>query len=423
MARPDPARHAALGLIVGALDDRLSLAEQIAMDALDGLTPGDRARAQRLATATLRHLDQADRMLKPFMRRKPTPDILALLRLATVELCAEGGAAHGVVDAAVTLCRSGGKKTDSYAGLVNAVLRKVAADLPRWQTLPPPALPGWLRGRLMSSYGKASVQQMEAAHLAGAPLDLSVKETPEHWAEELGADILPTGSLRLHNPGRVRDLPGFDEGAWWVQDAAAAIAAKALGAQAGERVLDLCAAPGGKTMQLAATGADVTALDMSQPRLERLHENLERCGLSAEVIAADALHWVPDAPFDAILLDAPCSATGTIRRHPELPLIKDAQSIKALFALQAEMLDRALSWLKPGGRLTYVTCSLLPEEGEMQTSAALARHTGLKPLPLDLPGIEADWHTPEGGIRLRPDYWAERGGMDGFYIATLTFGG
>jgi len=193
-----------------------------------------------------------------------------------------------------------------------------------------------------------------------------------------------------------------------------------LGDVRGLRVLDLCAAPGGKTLQLAAAGADVTALDISGPRMARVAENLARTKLTAQCIVADALQWQPDVPFDAILLDAPCSATGTIRRHPDLPFIKDGSEIAGLVALQSALLDRALGWLKPGGRLVFVTCSLLPDEGEAQLTAALARHPGLKSLPPTLPGIDPAWITPEGGLRLRPDYWADKGGMDGFFMVTLT---
>ncbi|OOY29409.1 16S rRNA methyltransferase [Thioclava sp. L04-15] len=419
MSRPDPARRAALGLIVGVLEDHESLAEQIGAEALDGLEPAQRARAQRLATTTLRHMGRADRILKPHLRRRAPTDVMALLRLATVELLEEKQAPHGVVDAAVTLVKSAGPKVRSFSGLVNAVLRKVAEEGDKWEATPAPEMPGWLRGRVMSAFGKKSAQAMELAHLAGAPLDLSAKEDAAGWAERLGAELLPTGSLRLHEAGKVSDLPGFEDGAWWVQDAAAALPAKLLAPATGASVLDLCAAPGGKTLQLASARAEVTALDISEARLERLAENLDRMQLEAEVIAADALDWAPEAPFDAILLDAPCSATGTIRRHPDLPFIKDGASIKPLFALQEQLLDRALQWLKPGGTLVYATCSLLPEEGEAQIKAALARHPDLSVIRPDLPGIEPDWITEEGGLRLRPDYWPERGGMDGFYMAKL----
>ncbi|OWY11538.1 16S rRNA methyltransferase [Thioclava sp. F34-6] len=419
MSRPDPARRAALGLIVGVLEDRESLSEQIGAEALDGLEPAQRARAQRLATTTLRHLGRADRILKPHLRRRTPTDVMAILRLATVELLEEKQAPHGVVDAAVTLVKSAGPKLQSFSGLVNAVLRKVSEEGDKWATTPAPEMPGWLRGRVMSSFGKKAAQAMEVAHLAGAPLDLSVKDEAAGWAETLGATLLPTGSLRLTDPGKVSELAGFEDGAWWVQDAAAALPAKLLAPEAGARVLDLCAAPGGKTLQLAAMGADVTALDISEARLERLAENLDRTQMEAEIVAADALEWEPDAPFDAILLDAPCSATGTIRRHPDLPFIKDGTSIKPLFALQEQLLDRALQWLKPGGMLVYATCSLLPEEGEAQIKAALTRHPDLTVIRPDLPGINPAWITEESGLRLRPDFWPDLGGMDGFYMARL----
>ena len=413
----DPARMAALSLIAGVYEAQVSLKDQIGAGALDHLAPGDRGRAQRLALSVLRNAPRIDKLLKPFLRRRPPFDLQILLYLGVSEILLEGVAAHGAVSSAVALARAGGARTESFAGLVNAVLRKVC-DLPpeALTSLPAPELPNWLRGRLMSAYGKPTVARMEAAHLRAAATDITLKsgEAPE------GAVLLPTGSYRLPYRAQVSDLAGFAEGDWWVQDAAAALAAKALGAKSGERVLDLCAAPGGKTMQLAATGAQVTALDMSEPRLKRLRENLARTGLSAEVIAADALHYRPETPFDAILLDAPCSATGTIRRHPDLPYVRDPASIKELVALQAQMLDAALAMLAPNGRLVYCTCSLLPEEGEAQITAALARHAGLKTRPIALDGVSPDWISAEGGLRLRPDYWPEIGGMDGFYIAVLS---
>lgn len=417
MASIDPARRAAAALLSGVLQERLTLAEQAGE--LAALAPSDRARAQRIALATLRNLTRADAMLKPHLRKAPPPDLHVLLRLGTVEICALGEAPHGVTDALVTLARSGGQKTEGFAGLINAVLRKIASDTDRWARLDAPALPGWLRGRLMSAYGKVAVMRMEAAHLAGAATDLSVKADAAGWAGKLGAELLPTGSLRLAQAGQITELPGYATGDWWVQDAAAALPARVLNAQPGEHVLDLCAAPGGKTLQLLAAGARVTALDVSAPRLDRLEENLARCGMRAETVVADALDWVPAAPFDAILLDAPCSATGTIRRHPDLPFVKDASGIKTLVALQAALLDRALGWLKPGGRMIYATCSLLPEEGEAQIAAALTRHPGLQILPATAPGLDPDWRTEHGCLRLRPDFWPDRGGLDGFFIAVL----
>lgn len=417
-----PTRAAALALIEGVSVDGLPLSELLASEVLEGLPPQERARAQRLAVSTLRNISRADTVLKPHLRRNPPARIRAILHLGTTEMLAEGAAPHGVVNACVDLVRQGGIKAESFAGLVNAVLRKVSETAPeKWAALPPQQLAGWLRGRLMSAYGKADVQRMEAAHQAGAPIDL----TPGNGdgaglAERVGGILLPTGSVRTTG-GQVTALPGYGTGDWWVQDAAAAVAARALASAPGERIADLCAAPGGKTLQLAAAGADVTAVDISGLRMDRVAQNLGRCGLTARLIVADALDWQPEAPFDAVLLDAPCSATGTIRRHPDLPFVKDADALKTLFALQSRLIDSALAMLPPGGRLAFCTCSLLPEEGERQITGVLGRHPGLRtdPAAFILPGIQPEWVTPEGGLRLRPDYWPDMGGMDGFYIAVL----
>ncbi len=412
------ARRAALRLIDGALDDGRTLSEQAGR--LEALDPAEAARAQRLAALTFRHLGRADRMLKPHLRRLPPPTVQNVLRLAVVEILEAGAAPHGVVNAAVALMREG-KRTAHAAGLVNAVLRKVADASGSWARLPPQELPGWLRGRVMSAYGSKGAAAIERAHAAGAPLDLTPKDgDAAALAGRLGGEALPTGSVRIAADRQVTGLPGYAEGDWWVQDAAAAIPAKLLAVRPGERVADLCAAPGGKTLQLAAARAEVTAVDVSAQRLARLEENLARTDLAARIVAADLLEWTPQDGFDAILLDAPCSATGTIRRHPELPFIRSGADLKTLFVLQATLIDRAVGWLKPGGRLVYATCSLLPEEGEKQAKAALERHPDLTADPLtgDWPWIEENWRSEASGLRLRPDFWADKGGMDGFY-ATL----
>ncbi len=412
------ARRAALHLIDEATSGHRLLAEVIGGGALAHLSPADRARAQRLATETLRQLPRADRLLKPFLVKQPPITVRNALRLGTVEI-ATGAAPHGVVNALVNLV-SKGKRTASYKGLVNAVLRKIADQGPEaWARLPVPKLPNWLRGPLVDAWGRAAVDAMEAAQEAGAPLDLTPRGDAAALAQATGGTVLPTGSVRLSQGGQVSALPGFEAGDWWVQDAAAAIAARVLAPRPGEKVLDLCAAPGGKTLQLAAAGAAVTALDISDTRLERLRENLARTGLEAEVVTADALGYEAGG-FDAILLDAPCSATGTMRRHPDLPHAKDGSEFGALIELQATMIDHALTLLRPGGRLVFCTCSLLPDEGEVQAEEALARHSGLvnDRDALRLPGIEPDWIGPEG-LRLRPDYWPDLGGMDGFFIACL----
>lgn len=413
------ARKGALWLLGQVLGEGRLMSDLTAAPQHRKLDPAERARAQRLALEVLRGLERADRVLKPYLRKMPPLAVRNVLRLATVELCT-GGDAHGVVNEAVEITR-GGKRTAAHGGLVNAVLRKAAAEGPaKWAELRVPHLPKWLRGPLVQAWGAEAVRAMEAVQFEGAPLDLTVKSDVEGWARRLEGEVLPTGSLRLRTPGQVSALPGFAEGAWWVQDAAAALPVQGLGDVTGLSVLDICAAPGGKTLQLAAAGAEVTALDISEARLGRVRENLERIGLSARVVAGDALE--AEGHFDAVVLDAPCSATGTIRRHPDLPLARSGEEIGGLIDLQAAMLDHALTLLKPSGRLIYCTCSLLPDEGECQVEEALTRHPGLAVLPeaFDLPGVEAAWRSSEGGVRLRPDYWAARGGMDGFYMACLT---
>ena len=413
MAEGLVARKAALGLLAGVLGDARPLSDLMGDSGpLAGLPASDKARAQRLALGVLRQVEPIDRLLSPLLRKAPPLAVMNLLRLAVSELHG-GSAAHGVVNSAVELARRD-QRTMPMAGLINAVLRR----LPPPAAMAPQRLPRWLRQPMVHAYGRDAVTAIEAVQALVPPLDLTL-----HMGPHPEGLALASGSLRLVEPGQVSALPGYSTGAWWVQDAAAALAVPLLGVQAGERVLDLCAAPGGKTLQLAAAGAGVTALDISGPRLARLAENLARTGLAAHLVTADALHWQPDALFDAVLLDAPCSASGTIRRHPDLPFIKDGSEIPALVALQAQLFDRALTFLKPGGRLVFVTCSLLPEEGEGQLAAALVRHPDLKVVHRSLPGIPVEWFTADGALRLRPDYWAEQGGMDGFFMVCVTPGG
>lgn len=411
-------RRAALHLLDQVIGEGKLLPELIGDGALQHLSPEDRARAQRLATDTLRGLARADRMLARFLAKTPPLAVRNVLRLCTIEL-AGGAAAHGVVNAGVEMVARN-KRTASMKGLVNAVLRKVAAEGPDgWAKLAVPRLPGWLRGPLKDAYGPQVVAAIEAAQFAGAPLDITAKDPAASHAQ-LGGILLPNGSIRLTEAGQVSALQGFEAGDWWVQDAAAAMPVQVLAPLAGERILDLCAAPGGKTMQLAAAGANVTAVDSSEGRMRRVNENLTRTGLAATTIVADAFA-VTTGGYDAILLDAPCSATGTIRRHPDLPYAKDGSEFGTLIAQQSAMIDHALTLLRPGGRLVFCTCSLLPDEGEVQVEDALERHKGLTVdrSALDRAGIDPAWQTDEGGLRLRPDYWADIGGMDGFYIACL----
>ncbi|WP_306044357.1 RsmB/NOP family class I SAM-dependent RNA methyltransferase [Nioella sp. MMSF_3534] len=409
------ARRAALDHLRGVMMDHRMMSHQ---PAPQGLSPHDAARAQRLALTVMRHMGRIDAVLRPYLTRRPTLAVQNLLRLGAAELLVDGSEPHGVVASLVEIAKRH-PRWSRASGMVNAVLRKLDAEgRETWAKTPPQALPIWLRKPMHKAYGVDAVAAIEAAHERPVPLDI----TPKPGVTIDGAELLPTGSFRLAQ-AQVTALPGYDTGDWWVQDAAAALPAKLLGDVAGQRVLDLCAAPGGKTMQLAAAGADVTALDLSASRMKRVEENLSRTQLKATLVTADALTYQAD-PFDAILLDAPCSATGTIRRHPDLPFVKTSQEVESLTRLQMQMIDHAMTLLKPGGRLVYCTCSLLPNEGEHQVKAALKRHADLTILPIDPVSLggDAHWASAEGGLRLRPDFWADRGGMDGFYMALLKRG-
>jgi 16S rRNA (cytosine967-C5)-methyltransferase len=345
-----------------------------------------------------------------------------LLRLATAQLLFLGTPPHAAVATAVDLASLIGQ--GHYKGLANAVLRRVAAEGPdrlAGQDAPRLATPDWLWESWRAAYGEATARAIAEAHLAEPPLDLSVRGEPDPWAERLGGVVLPTGSVRLAHAGPVAQLPGYADGQWWVQDAAATLPARLLGAVAGRRVADLCAAPGGKTAQLAAAGAQVAAVDLSERRLARVGGNLDRLGLSAELIAADAAAWTPDAPFEAVLLDAPCTATGTIRRHPDIPHLKRPADMAEMAALQGRLLDNAVRLLAPGGLLVYATCSLQPEEGEAQIDRLLADGAPVEPVPVaadELPGLPAAL-ADRGTVRTLPCHWPEFGGLDGFFIARL----
>ncbi|MEM6308147.1 MAG: RsmB/NOP family class I SAM-dependent RNA methyltransferase, partial [Pseudomonadota bacterium] len=303
---------------------------------------------------------------------------------------------------------------------IHAVLRRATADVDgKWDKSPVPMLPKWLRKPLMAAYGNGPLSAIEVAHMRGAPLDITVKSDPDRWADRLGGQVLPTGTVRLQG-GQVSALPGYDSGDWWVQDAAASLAAQWARPAAGQTVLDLCAAPGGKTLQLAASGAKVRAVDSSAPRLDRVRENLRRTGLQADVVVGDALTLPDDDTFDTVLLDAPCSATGTIRRHPDLPYAKDGAGIDKLIDVQARMLARAARHVRPGGALVFCTCSLIPDEGEVHAEAFLQANPNFTPDTTWPAGVDPAWKTDEGGLRLRPDYWSDQGGMDGFYIIRLN---
>nr|WP_235890383.1 RsmB/NOP family class I SAM-dependent RNA methyltransferase [Sandaracinobacter neustonicus] len=376
--------------------------------ALKGLGPSDRGLARALTGGVLRNLPGLDSLIDGATRLPLPTDARArmVLRVALAGLLLLETPPHAAIATALPLLEGGPRR------LVHGVLSTLIRERAK---LPPPSLPGKWAARWTDSWG--ADEAAAAAERLGEipPTDLCLRDATAtaDWCARLGGSSLMPGHVRLEGSQQVEALPGFADGAWWVQDIAASLPARLLGDVAGLRVLDMCAAPGGKTMQLAAAGAEVTALDISGPRLKRLKANLQRTGLTAAVVEADAKQWEPDAPFDAILLDAPCSATGTFRRHPDLLYLKDDLDLGALTALQQALLARAATWLKPGGRLVYAVCSLEPAEGEGETPPA-----GLLPDPVG-PGELPAGLLPESGgaVRTRPSVWGAKGGADGFFMS------
>ena len=407
----DPTREAAYSLLQGVLVKHQSL--DAALGALPALEPRDKAAAHRLAACVLRHSGTLDAVLEDFLLREPPVGVRHILWLGAAASLFLEAPDHAAVGTAVDLARA--KKLAPFAGLVNAVLRKVVAAGPGvLEGLDSPKLdtPAWA----WSSWGKQA-RAIATAQAFEAPLDVSVK--PGFVLE--GGEVLPTGSVRFAPGTSVVELPGFGTGDIWVQDAAAALPARLLDVKPGERVLDLCAAPGGKTAQLAAMGAVVTAVERDAARMGTLKGNLARLGLKAETVLADAGKWRPAELFPAILLDAPCSATGTIRRHPDLLHLRKPRDVAALTKAQDALLDAAVEMLAPGGRIIYAVCSLQPEEGAARVEAACAR-LGLRREPLALPEMP-EAVTAQGDVRTHPGMWAERGGLDGFFVARLVRAG
>ncbi len=400
------ARQAALRLLQSVLWQGRPLQDALA-HGLQGLdAPSDRGLAHGIALATLRWLTDLDRIIDGQMK-KPLPDdarARLVLRMALAQVLLLKTPAHAVIATHLPLVEQGPRRL--VHGVLSALL-KAGAALPDVPTLPPPFDERWPAG--------------VAAALATEPLlDLTLKDASqtEAWRARLGGTSWLPGHVRLSDmKGGIEALDGFADGAWWVQDIAASLPARVLNARHGETVIDACAAPGGKTLQLAAAGAGVTALDVSERRLERVGENLARTDLKAIIIAADALTWQPPAPVDAVLLDAPCSATGTVRRHPDILYRKAARDLAPIVELQRALLTHCAGWLKPGGRLVYAVCSLEPEEGAQQQAWALANLPGMTPDPVradalgDMPDLIID-----GSIRSWPHSHLPRGGMDGFFI-------
>lgn len=392
---------------------------------LRDLEPRDRAFARLLLATVLRRLAEIDRALAACLERPLSPKLAALqdiFRMTAAQLLFLGTPAHAAVSTGVAL--AGTVAEGKLKPLANAVLRRLSregkalepAEAARVNT------PDWLWRPWVAHYGEERALAIAQQHLIEPPLDLTVKADPTLWAERLGATVLPTGSLRLPTgQGEVTRLAGFDEGAWWVQDAAAALPARLIKAKAGERIADLCAAPGGKTAQLALTGAKVWAVDSDSARLQLVAANLRRLKLSAELIAADVGVWKPAEPFDAVLLDAPCSATGTLRRHPDLPHRKDAASLDPHLIQQRRLLRAAAGMVRPGGRLVYAVCSLAAAEGPEQLRAFLAEapEFRLDPIEAGEVGGLSELLAGDGTLRTLPCHLAPLGGIDGFYAARL----
>lgn len=425
------ARKIAADIVDGVLRKRVPLDEQLsgrgAHIGLPTLPDRDRALMRRLTATVLRRLGTLRHALAGYLDKGfpgDAPRVETILMVGAAQILWLDVPDHAAVDLSVRLAQSD-RRGARYAGLVNAVLRRVAQN--RDAILAEPATrdtPDWLMARWRAAYGADTARAIAEANGHEPALDISVKSDAAHWAERLRGRVLPTGTVRTVAHGAVTMLPGFTEGAWWVQDAAASLPAHLLGDVRGLSVADLCAAPGGKTAQLCAAGAQVTALDRSPARIARLKENLERLGLAAETHVADALEW-QGGPFDAVLVDAPCSATGTIRRHPDVPWLKGEADLTQLTSLQQRLLDRAVTLVKPGGRIVYCVCSLEPEEGEAQVAALLARNPQVRRLPLGAADVfgHAEFLNADGDLRtlpqMLPDADLHLGGMDGFYGARL----
>ena len=408
---PDPTRKSAYDLLAAVLEKHRTLED--ALDALPPQDARDRAAAHRLGAAVLRRMGTLDAVLEPFLRKEPPEPVRNILRIGAAGLLLLETPSHAAVGTAVQLAKRRGLAP--FSGLINAVLRKVATEGPAaLDDLDTARLdtPAWL----WTAWGQ-SARAIATAHQTEAPLDVTLKPgiTPPE-----GGERLPTGSVRFPPGTRVSDIPGFDTGNLWVQDAAAALPAQLLAAQPNERIADLCAAPGGKTAQLAAAGGLITAIERDPARIERLTSNLKQWNFHADVINADATEWRPPQLFDAVLLDAPCSATGTIRRHPDVARLKRPRDVQTVILTQDKLLAAAIAMLRTGGRLIYAVCSLQPEEGAPRIATALAngavRHDPFRPDELQaLP----EALTREGFLRTHPGLWRNRGGMDGFFAARL----
>src|SRR5437764_4361174 len=400
-----------------------------AQPGLASLADRDRALVRKLVATVLRRIGTLRHLLGEYLESgfpADAPRVETVLLIGAAQILFLDVPDHAAVDLSVRLVQAD-RRAAKYPGLINAVLRRVAREgQEAMAALDPVPLdtPAWLFARWRRTFGDATARAIALAHSHEPPLDLTVKADAESWAQRLRGRVLPTGTIRTGTGGLVSLLPGYHEGAWWVQDAAAALPARLFGNIAGKSVADLCAAPGGKTAQLAQAGARVTAVDRSANRLVRVRENLMRLGLHADMIAADATEW-QGGPFDVVLVDAPCSSTGTIRRHPDVGWLKGEVDLVQLIGLQTRLLERAVALTKPGGQIVYCVCSLEPEEGEQQIEALLASEAGVRRKPIgagEIAGI-AEFLSPHGDLRTLPSQWPDpdprMSGLDGFFAARL----
>jgi 16S rRNA (cytosine967-C5)-methyltransferase len=429
------ARRIAADILDGVLHKHRTLDDQLdgtgAHPALKSLSDRDRALMRRLVATILRRLGTLGHLLSRLLDRGvPTdaPRAQSALLIGVAQILWMDVPDHAAVDLSVRLVQSD-RRAAKYAGLVNAVLRRCAREGKSLvEDVKNQALdvPPWLLARWSAHYGEATAKQMASAIGHEPSLDLTVKSDAAQWATRLHGETLPTGSVRTLLQGSVTMLPGFSDGQWWVQDAAAALPVRLFGDVNGKHIADLCAAPGGKTAQLAQAGARVTAIDRSPARVARLRDNLTRLKLEAEAVVTDAVEWTAGGEFDGILVDAPCTSTGTIRRHPDIAWLRQEADMAPLVTLQKRLLQKAVALLKPGGTLVYCTCSLEPEEGERAISALLASESAIRRVPIEA-GEVADLDeivTKDGDLRTLPCHLPHQdprlGGLDGFYASRLV---
>lgn len=423
-------RKIALSLLGEVLDKKQSLDISLEKNKeLMCLDPRDRAFTRMLVASALRRLGQCDSIIALALDKgDPKSSLLKnILRLGSVQLFFMDVPDHAAVDMSVELAKAEGM--ESKASFVNAVMRRLSLEGPHWvKNLKDESIniPQWLLKQWVTDYGLREAAAIAQASLCEASLDISIKDASlkDNWALQLGANILPSGTLRRPLSGSVQNLPGFDDGEWWVQDASAALPAKLLNLQPGEKIIDLCAAPGGKTAQIASAGANVLALDRSAKRLSRLKENMDRLKLSEKVerLACDGAEWMPKEPPSKILLDVPCTSTGTLRRHPDVMHLKTLEDQNRLVETQKRLLNNASQVLMPGGMLIYCTCSLQKAESENQIEAFLAQNPNFKRLPVE-PGEVGNIQEiidANGNVRVLPYHLAAHGGMDGFFISRLA---